>query len=112
MANNLFKQSKKEIVKLDEFYSLNNDGFSGVILLFQEPRKREKEIKINNKKVKTGEIEDYIYEERFFYPNVYLSLKKYVELSQTQPTKTVEEILEVCKKINETLEEFKKYKNW
>jgi hypothetical protein len=110
--NKLFKKAGKEVIILDENYALSHDGFKGVVLTFSEEREREKETKIEGKKVKTGEVEKYIYTEPRYFAKVDQALERYIELSQTTPTKTIEEILEVCKNINKTLEEFKKYKNW
>ena len=101
--NNIFKQSKKNVIHLQDGYTLSHDSFRGIVLTFSETREREK---------KDGTVEKYIYTEPRYFPKVDQALERFVELSQTQPTKTIEEILEVCKKINETLEEFKKYKNW
>ena len=101
--NEVFKKAGKEEIILDDNFKMHHDSFRGIILTFSEMREREK---------KDGTVEKYIYTEPRYFPKVDQALERFVELSQTQPTKTVEEILEVCKKINETLEEFKKYKNW
>jgi hypothetical protein len=108
--NNIFKQSKKQVVELDEFFTLSPDGDSGLILTFSEPRKREK---VDNKKVKTGETEDFIFEQKYYYPRLNQALSKYLELSQNAPSKTVEELVERTNKLFKIIEEFeKKYKNW
>jgi len=99
--NLLFKQKAK--VEIDSNFYLETDGFSGVCLVQHFPAKRK------NKK---GEETDYTKEERFYYPNVALALRKYTDLKQIV-LPTVEEMLEVQKQIAQVLENFeKKYKNW
>jgi hypothetical protein len=108
--NNLFKQSKKQVVELDEFFTLSPDADSGLVLTFSEPRKREK---VDDKKVKTGETEDFIFEQRWFYPRLHQALGKYLELSQNAPSKTVEELVERTNKLFKIIEDFRdKYHNW
>lgn len=107
--NNIFKQSKKEIIVLDNNYTLTPDPFKGIILTFSEMREREK---VDEKRKKTGEKEQYLYEQAYYYPSVGLALKKYVELSQNS-AKSLEEIIEKTDKILAVVEEFKeKYSNW
>ena len=102
--NNLFKQSKKQVVELDEFFTLQSDGDSGLILTFSEPRKRKKT---------DGTEEDFIFEQKYYHPRLHQSLNKYLELSQNAPSKTVEELVERTNKLFKIIEEFeKKYKNW
>ena len=97
--NNIFKQTKTDMIKLDSNYYLTTDNFKGVCLVFHEMRKKE------NKK-------DFKYEEKYFYPTVGQALSKYVTLSQSQ-IKNVKEIEEKTEKILNILEDFiTKYKNW
>ena len=72
---------------------------------------RERE-KVDDKRKKTGEKEQYLYEQTYYYPSVGLALKRYVELSQNS-AKSLEEIIEKTDKILAVVEDFKdKYKNW
>jgi hypothetical protein len=108
--NNIFKQSKKQVVELDEFFTLQSDGDSGLVLTFSELRKREK---VDNKKVKTGETEDFIFEQKYYFPRLHQALSKYLELSQNAPSKTIEELVERTNKLFKIIEDFEKnYKNW
>ena len=101
--NNIFKQTKTDMIKLESNYYLTTDNFKGVCLVFHEMRKKE-----NKKGVKT----DFKYEEKYFYPTVGQALSKYVALAQSQ-IKNVKEIEEKTEKILNILEDFKtKYKNW
>ncbi len=102
--NNIFKQSKKQVVELDEFFTLSPDADSGLILTFSEPRKRNKT---------DGTEEDFIFEQKYYYPRLHQALSKYLELSQNAPSKTVEELVERTNKLFKIIEEFRdKYRNW
>ena len=109
--NEIFKKAGKEVIVLDENYTLSHDGFKGVALTFSEEREREKETKIDGKKVKTGEIEKYSFEDKYYYPTLGQALKRYVELSQNS-AKDLKEIAEKTDKILAVVEDFKKFKNW
>ena len=98
--NNLVKNGT---INLSDKWTLSTDSFNGIVLTFSETRERVK---------KDGTKETYIFQEPRYFAKVDQALERYIELSQTTPTKTIEEVLEVCKNINKTLEEFKKYKNW
>ena len=101
--NNIFKKEKKEVIVLDDNYTLNHDGYSGVVLTFSEMREKEK---------KTGEKEQYLYEEPRYFATVGQALKRYVELSQNS-AKSIEEIIEKTDKILAVAEDFRKnFKNW
>lgn len=100
--NKTFKNNKK--IELSEGWHLEPDGFNGIVLIFSEKRER--------KNKKTGELEDYIYEDRWHHPRISQSLKEYVKLTQNS-SKTIEEILEKTDKIYTLLErmdkEFKQF---
>ena len=107
--NNIFKKAKKEVIVLDDNYTLSHDGYSGVVLTFSEMREREK---VNEKRKKTGEKEQYLYEEPRYFARIDQALKRYVELSQNS-AKSIEEIIEKTDKILAVVEEFKeKFRNW
>lgn len=102
--NNLFKESKKDRIDLDESWYMTVDGFSGICLVNHLPAER---------KTKTGEIENYTKEEATYHPTVGQALRRFVELSQNSPSKKIEEILEKTDKILKIVEEFKeKFINW
>ena len=106
--NNIFKKQDK--IVLDDNWYLEQDGGSGVCLVFHEPRTREK---VDDKKVKTGETEDFIFEDRRYYPTVHQTLSRYFELSQNAPSKDLKELSERTNKLFKIIEEFRdKYRNW
>ena len=101
--NNIFKQTKTDMIKLDSNYYLTTDNFKGVCLVFHEMRKKE-----NKKGVKT----DFKYEEKYFYPTVGQALDKFVFLRQIVLPE-VSEMLEIQKETLDVLKEFKeRWKNW
>ena len=100
--NKTFKNNKK--IELSEGWHLEPDGFNGIVLVFSEKRER--------KNKKTGELEDYIYEQPYYHPRIVGALKEYVRVTQNS-SKTIEEILEKTDKIYTLLErmdkEFKQF---
>jgi len=94
--NKAFKNNK--VIVLDEKYTLTPDSDNGVILTFSETRQREKTEVRDGKKVKTGETEDYIFEDRWYHPRIAQSLKEYVNQSLNS-SKTLKEIIEKEDKI-------------
>lgn len=95
--NKAFKNTEK--IELDSNWAIIPDGFNGVVLVFSEPRKKE------NKK--TEELEDYIFEEKWYHPRISQSLKEYVRITQNS-SKTIEEILEKTDKLTTLLERLDK----
>ena len=98
--NKVFK--KQNVIILDESYTLSSDGASGIVLTFSEMREREKTTKIDGKVVKTGEMEDFLFEDKDYYTRIEQALRNYAEKSQNK-CKTIEEIL---KKTDEMMEFF------
>jgi hypothetical protein len=96
MSNKAF--TKHSRVVLDESYVLESDGDSGIVLIFSEPRKKEITKKENGKVIKTGEFEDFMFEDRWYFTRIAQSLKKYVELT-LNTSKTLQEIIEKEDKI-------------
>jgi hypothetical protein len=90
MSNKAFTQ--RSSIGLDDKHYLISDDSNGVILVFNEPRQRDKMEVKNGKKVKTGEQEDYLFEEKFYYPRVCQALKHYVDKTQNQCT-TLEKLI-------------------
>ena len=88
--NNAFKKNSK--IELDDKHYIESDGDNGLILVFHEPRKKDKtEIK-SGKKVKTGEQEDYLFEDKYYYPRVCQALKHFVDKTQNQ-CETLEKLI-------------------
>ena len=100
--NKIFTSDK--VITLDEKWALTPDSDNGVVLTFKEPRKRDKTEKINGKIVKTGEAEDYVFEEKFYTPRVAQYLRIYAERTLNS-SKTLEEIIEKEDKIFDLISE-------
>ena len=99
--NNTFKKSNK--IELDSNWYLSPDSDNGVILTFNEIRQRDKIEKINGKKVKTGEVEDYLFEDKYYTPRIVQALRIYADKTLNTST-TLQEILEKEDKILQILE--------
>ena len=107
--NEVFKKAGKEEIILDDNFKMHHDSFRGIILTFSEMREREK---VDEKRKKTGEKEEYLFEEHRYFARVDQALERFVELSQNS-AKSIEEILEKTDKILAVVEEFKvKFINW
>lgn len=96
MSNKVFTNSK--VIVLDEKWDLTPDSDNGIILTFKEVRQREKTTKENGKKVKTGEVEDYLFVDRWYTTRVAQALRIYVEKSLSDSS-TFKEIIEKEDKI-------------
>jgi hypothetical protein len=111
MSNKAF--TKYSRIQLDESYVLESDGDSGIVLIFSEPRQKEITKKENGKVIKTGEFEDFIFEDRWYFTRIVQSLKKYTELTLNS-SKTLQEIIEKEDKIydilNDINNEFRQFK--
>lgn len=108
--NKAFTKSKKII--LDANWYLTPDADNGVILIFHEERQREKIEKGSGPQVKTGEVEPYLFEEKFYFTRIVQALKEWVEETQNK-SKTLKELLEKQEKIESILtkmdKEFKQF---
>jgi len=106
--NEIFIKTNSEKIQLDDKYSLQPDGFKGLVLVFEEQRVREK-IDVKTKE-KTGETEQYTYTDKWYHPKLSQSLSKYLQLT-TLEAKTIEElkdiVLRVEDKINSIKENYK-----
>lgn len=100
--NKVFTSDK--VIALDKFWTLTPDSDNGIILTFSENRQRDKVEKINGKKVKTGEVEDYLFVDKFYTPRIAQSLRIYAEKTLNS-SKTLEEIIEKEDKIFELIGE-------
>lgn len=99
------------MIKIDDNFRIEHDGFRGCTLIFSESRKRKK---VDSKTRKeTGEVEDYIFEDRFYYPQLSLALEKYASL-ETAKELNLEDHLKAVKKLTEKIEqvrvEFEKHR--
>lgn len=103
--NPLFKNSKKII--LDDKYSIIPDSDHGLVLVFEEQRQREK-IDVKTKK-KTGEIEDYTFTDKWYYPKTSFTLDRYLRLKLGE-TKDLEDIKNTLERIEKKVDELKE--NW
>lgn len=83
------------MIKLDENYFINVEDKNNCTLTFSEQRTREK---LDANRKKTGETEEYIFIDEWFYPNVSACLKKYVELKQ-KVAKDVSECISITEKL-------------
>lgn len=88
--NKAFTKSKK--IVLDPNWHLTPDGDNGVVLTFHEIRERDKLEKVDGKQVKTGEKEDYLFEEKFYFTRIVQALKEYTEETQNN-SESIKEIL-------------------
>ena len=106
--NNVFKNKNR--IDLEEGFYLTPDGFRGIVLNVETEKTRKKIDKETKKP--TGEEEQYVDIENYYFPVLGMALKKYVELSQNS-AKNLEEVIEKTDKILTVVEEFKtKYKNF
>jgi hypothetical protein len=107
--NKAFTKSKELI--LDENFKIVPDSDNGVILIFTEERKREKEIKsIDGKKVKSGTVEIFVFEDKYCYPRIAQALRKYAELSTNHKFDTLalanEAVYVVIDSLDKTFKQF------
>ena len=104
--------TKYNRIALDDKYALTSDGDNGIILTFEESRKREETKKENGKTVKTGKLEDYLFVDKYYFTRISQALTKYVDLTQNS-SKSLEDlftkvnaIYEVISKIDKTFQQF------
>ena len=99
--------TQKSQINLDLNWDLTSDGDFGLVLTFSETRQREKTVKENGKKVKTGEYEPYIFEDKTYHPRVAQALRYYVEKSLIK-CNTLEEIIQKEDKLLSIIEDLDK----
>ena len=108
--NKVFTKSNK--IELDSNWHLTSDGDSGIVLTFSENREREKTKKENGKTIKTGEKEEYLFEDATYHPRIAQALKEYVKKSLNS-SETIQEILDkeyrILAIVNELDETFKQF---
>lgn len=95
--NKVFTKTKK--IKLDEFWYLVPDSDRGLMLVFNEIRERVKK--------GTKEKEDFLYEEKRFYPRVAQALHRYIETTQNN-SETLQEIISKTENLTNLVEKLDK----
>lgn len=104
--------TKSRVIELDDKYNLTPDSDNGVILTFAEIRQREETKKENGKVIKTGNTEDYLFEDKTYHTRISQALTKYVDLTQNS-SKSLEDLLskvdEIYKVIDTINKEFQQF---
>ena len=100
--NKAFKRANK--IVLDNLYHLESDSDSGIVLTFEEPRKRTSKT--------TGLEEDFIFVDKWYFTRISQALTKYVDLTQNS-SKSLEDLfikVDAIYNIIDTInKEFKQY---
>ena len=102
--NEVFKKLNSERIELDKRYSLEPDGFRGLVLVLEEERVREK-VDAKTKK-KTGETEEYIFTDKWYHPKLSQSLSKYLQLT-TSEAKSIEELRDIVLRVEDKINKIK-----
>lgn len=100
--NKAFKNSIR--IELDSNWFIESDGDNGVILTFREIRER-----VNKK---TEEKEEYMFEDKFYYPRIAQALRAYVNKALNNSS-SIQEIVEkedlILSLIDKIDKEFKQF---
>jgi hypothetical protein len=96
--NNVFKKQNR--IDLEEGMYLTPDGFRGIVLNIETAKTRKKIDKQTKKP--TGEEEQYIHTETFYYPKLSQTINKYLQL-KTCEAKSVEELKEIVLRVEKTI---------
>jgi hypothetical protein len=91
--NKIFTEKNTDKVVLDEKYYLEPDGFKGLVLVFEEPRVREKKDKTE---------EDYVFQDRWYFPKLSQTISKYLMLT-TNEAKSIEELRDIVLRVEKTI---------
>ena len=102
--NEIFTKLNSERIELDKRYSLEPDGYHGLVLVFKEKRVREK-VDAKTKK-KTGETEEYIFTDKWYHPKLSQSLSKYLQLT-TSEAKSIEELRDIVLRVEDKINKIK-----
>lgn len=100
IMNNVFKNTKR--IDLDDKFSLTPDSDHGLVLT-QEVMKIRKKIDKDTKKP-TGETEEYLGIERYYFPKLSQAVNKYIQIT-TNEAKSIQELKETLLRIEKTIEE-------
>ena len=95
--NKTFLKTQK--LDLDSNWYLEPDSDSGIVLVFHEIRQKTKK--------DTNKEEDFLYEEKRFYPRIAQALTKYIDATQNN-SETLQEILDKTDKLNKLVEKLDK----
>ena len=87
---------------LNDKYRIEKDTYSWV-LVFTEERQREK---LNKKRKKTGELENFIFEDKWYYPDLKQILTKYIDLD-LKDSASLEELSDKMDSLSDKIDELK-----
>ena len=104
--NEIFKKMKTDKIVLDDKFHLISDTFKGIVLVFEEPRKRNKTEVKNGKKVKTGEKEDYLFVDKWYHLTLSQTLENYLKQTTIKAT-SIEELKEIVLRVEAAIEKLK-----
>ena len=102
--NDIFKNMNSKKIILDDKYFLEPDGYHGLVLVFEEERTRKK-LDPKTKK-ETGETEDYIFSDKWYFPRTSQSLSKYLQLT-TSEAKSIEELRDIVLRVEDKINKIK-----
>jgi hypothetical protein len=99
--NNVFKNAGTKRIELDsKFYLSPNENYG--LMLTQEVAKIRKKVDKETKKP-TGEEEEYIGTEKYYFTKLSQAVNKYIQLSGNEATSIVE-LREILLRIENTIE--------
>jgi len=84
-------------ITLNKNYRIEKDAYSWV-LIFNEPRQK--------KNKKTLELEDFIYEDKWYYPCIKMLLNKFIELDLKE-SESIQELSDKMDSLSAKVEELK-----
>jgi len=84
-------------IQLNKNYRIEKDTYYWV-LIFNEPRQK--------KNKKTGKIEDFIYEDKWYYPCIKMLLNKFIELDLKE-SESIQELSDKMGSLSAKVEELK-----
>ncbi len=99
--NNVFKNAGTRRIELDDKFHLAPDENYG-LMLTQEVVKIRKKVDKTTKKA-TGETEEYLGTEKYYFPRLSQAVNKYIQLSGNEVT-SIEELKEILLRIENTIE--------
>jgi hypothetical protein len=98
--NNVFNNTKR--IDLDGNFYLTPDSDHGLVLT-QEVVKIRKKVDKETKKP-TGETEEYLGTEKFYFPRLSQSINKYIQLT-TNEAESITELKEILLRVEKIIEE-------
>lgn len=91
------------MIKIDDKFSLRNDGFKGCALVFEEERTREK---LDKDKNKTGETYKFKFKDSWYFANMDQCLEEYLRQTGSK-VGSIQECIEFLKQKNMLLEQIR-----